>query len=127
MAGKTILVIEDDDITRTGFGVVLRGSGYQAGLAANGKEALDHIQKSGLPDLIVLDMLLPGIDGWKVLKHRDVLWPSVKVLIVTALPVASDEWASSLGAAGCLRKPVDLKELLEKVETILGADGGLRE
>ena len=65
---KTILVVEDDDVTRAGFGMVLTDHGYMVGLAANGQEALDYVQGHGPPDLIVLDMLLPGVDGWHFLK-----------------------------------------------------------
>jgi CheY-like chemotaxis protein len=126
MNTKTILVVEDDDITRTGFGTVLRDRGYKVGLAANGQQALEYVQNYGQPDLIILDMLLPDVDGWNFLRRRDARTAAVPVLIVTALGVASNQWATSLGAAGWLRKPIDMNQLLEKVEAILGADGGSR-
>lgn len=123
---KTILVVEDDDVTRAGFGMVLTDHGYMVGLAANGQEALDYVQGHGPPDLIVLDMLLPGVDGWHFLKRRDARTASVPVLIVTALGIASKQWAASLGAAGWLPKPIDLTVLMEKVGSILGSNGGAR-
>ena len=123
MDPKTILVVEDDDISRAGFATVLSDHGYQVGLAANGQEALDYVQDHGAPDLIILDMLLPGLDGWHFLKRRDARTASAPVLIVTALGIASKQWATSLGAAGWLPKPVDLSNLLDKVGSMLRSNG----
>src|SRR5947209_6203489 len=91
MDAKTILVVEDDDVTRAGFGLVLSDHGYTVGLAADGKEALDYVQANGPPVLIILDMLMPRMDGWQFLKRRDPGWRSVPVVVTTALPVASSE------------------------------------
>jgi CheY-like chemotaxis protein len=113
--GKTILVVEDDDITRAGFGVVLREHGYLVAEAANGKEALDYLRTHPAPNLILLAMFMPVMDGWRFLKHRDAAWAAIPVVIVTTLGVASDDWAASLGACGCLRKPVSVEALLEQV------------
>jgi len=100
--GKTILVVEDDPITRAGFGTVLREYGYTVALTANGQEALDYLGDQPAPNLILLDMLTRGMDGWKFLRLREAKWASIPVLIMTALSVASDEWAVSLGAVGAL-------------------------
>ena len=115
MNGKTILVIEDDDATRLGFGLILREHGYTVEFASCGKEGLDYLQNHSPPDLIILDMLMNGMDGWQFLKHRDARWPAVVVIITTALGIANDEWPRSLGACGCLLKPITTEDLLEKV------------
>jgi CheY-like chemotaxis protein len=119
--GKTILVIDDDDITRAGFGLVLREKGYTVELACNGHEALAYLRDHPAPDLIILDMLMEGMDGWQFLKQRDAEWHSIPVIIMTALGIASDEWARSLGAWGWLQKPIDLQVLLEEVGKCLGS------
>jgi hypothetical protein len=60
------------------------------------------MENNGPPDLIFLGMNLQGeIDDWQFLKARDAEWYAVPVLIVTALGIACDEWAESLGRAGC--------------------------
>jgi CheY-like chemotaxis protein len=104
-SGKTILVVEDDPITRDGFSTALREHGYAVALAANGQEALDYLRNHPAPDLILLAMLTQGMDGWQFLKARDARFASIPVLITTALGIASDLWAVSLGAVGVLHKP----------------------
>ena len=126
LAAKTILIVEDDDATREGFGMVLSEHGYKVGLASTGQHALDYLQANGPPDLIVLDMLMQGIDGWQFLKRRDKKWRQVPILIATALSVASKEWAVAMGAAGLLQKPIDLTVLVERVGKLLGSDQGIR-
>ena len=125
MDAKTILVVEDDDATREGFGIVLKEHGYLVALVRTGQDALQYLQTHDPPDLISLDMFMPGIDGWHFLKLRNRRWLSVPVLITTALRIGSDEWAKSLGACGLLEKPVDPGILLERVRTCLGSYGAI--
>jgi CheY-like chemotaxis protein len=88
----------------------------------DGQEALDYLRDHLAPGLIILDMFTRGMDGWQFLKERDARWASIPVLITTALSIASDAWAVSLGAVGVLRKPIDLEVLVEWVEKWLRAD-----
>jgi CheY-like chemotaxis protein len=114
---KSVLVVEDDAVFREGLAVVLRREGYRVILAEDGREAMDRLHEGPAPDLIVLDMMLPGEDGWRFLERRrqDQTLRGVPVLIVTALGVGSADWAASLGACGYLRKPVDVDVLLAEV------------
>jgi CheY-like chemotaxis protein len=118
---RTILVIEDDDVTRVGFGEVLTEHGYRVVLGSNGRDALGYLRDHPAPDLIILDMLTPGMDGWQFLKERDAQSAAIPVLITTALSIANDEWAISLGAIGVLHKPIDLEVLLEIVAKTIGS------
>jgi two-component system, OmpR family, response regulator MprA len=90
-------------------------------LVPNAREALDCLHDLPAPDLIILDMFTLGMDGWQFLKQRDARGASIPVLIITAIDIASEEWAISLGAVGALRKPIDLDVLLEHVEKCLGS------
>jgi CheY-like chemotaxis protein len=119
---RTILVVEDDHVTRVGFGEVLTEHGYRVVLGSNGRDALGYLHDHPAPDLIILDMLTPGMDGWQFLKERDAHWAAIPVLITTALSIANDEWAISFGAIGVLRKPIDLEVLLEIVANAVGSD-----
>jgi CheY-like chemotaxis protein len=112
---KTILVIEDDDETRAGFGITLSKAGYGVALARTGQDGLEYLQTSDPPHLIILDMFMPGMDGWQFLRYREHRWGNIPVLISTGLKIGSDEWAESLGACGCLQKPTDFEELLVQV------------
>jgi CheY-like chemotaxis protein len=121
MDGRTILVVENDDVTRKFFATVLGTVGYAVRLAANGKEALEYLQTHYPPDLITLAMLMPIMDGWHFLKERDARWHSIPVLIVTVLEIGNQEWAASLGARGFLQKPVKEEALLAQVEKCLAS------
>src|SRR5262249_2568686 len=71
---------------------------------------------AGAPDQMLLDMLLPVVDGWRILQRRDT---AVTVIVVTG-PILSAEWAAEHGAAGFLKKPVEEAELLAEVRRVLG-------
>jgi len=118
----TILLIEDNEIQREGAALVLRREGYTVYAAADGREALALVDSGVVPELVLLDMMMPPPDGWKVLSLRKAMpaLASAPVVIVTGLGVASDEWARSLGAAALLRKPVDSESLLAEVRRRLG-------
>jgi CheY-like chemotaxis protein len=117
LAGLTVLVVDNNGSTRQGLALVLRREGCAVVLAADGEEGLAYLRAKPAPDLVVLDMILPGIDGWGVLaeRQRDPSLATVPVLIMTGLSIASADWAASLGAAGYLRKPVDTEDVLREV------------
>jgi CheY-like chemotaxis protein len=123
--GKTLLVVEDDIITREGLAVVLREAGYTVAVAANGTDAIDHLLANPT-SLVLLDMMMPACDGWSVLhRHlKDLALTAIPVVIMTALGVASLEWAIGLGAAGYLRKPFDVPALLQEVQRCLETPRG---
>ncbi len=104
---KTVLIVEDDAIIREGLAAILERAGYQVIPAAHGREALDRLRE-GPVDLIVLDMMLPVLDGWRFLERcRSGQRPlPAPVLVVSGFDEGSLEWAVALGAAGYLRKPV---------------------
>ncbi|HTU16710.1 MAG TPA: response regulator [Gemmataceae bacterium] len=123
MAGETILIVEDNTIQREGLAVVLRQHGFSVLLAADGQKALELIDEAP-PDVILLDMLIPDkhSDGWWFLQQRRQVprLASVPILIITALRIASDEWATSLGAAGLIRKPCEVEPLVATIQQCLG-------
>ena len=124
MAGQIIWIIEDDTIQREALATELRQHGFTVVPAKEGSEALNRLPRGPLPDLILLDMLLPSgeRDGWWFLKERQhipALTP-VPVVIMTSLSVACEEWATALGAAGLLRKPFDAENLLAEIQHRLG-------
>ena len=124
MSAKTLLIVEDDAIAREGLAVVLRNEGYTVVTATDGDEALDHLAKGPLPDLILLDMMMPspGTNGWRFLAKRNGI-PALKtipVVIVSGLDIGSHDWAVSLGAAGFIHKPYDLTFLFSEIRRYCG-------
>jgi len=120
--GGALLVVEDDPAVREEWAAALRRVGYAVTTAADGRQALALLREGLTPPLIVLDMLTPEVDGWHFLerKRHDPALAAVPVVITTGLGVASSEWAASLGAAGYLRKPVEIDDLLREVGRCLG-------
>jgi two-component system chemotaxis response regulator CheY len=117
----TILVVEDNPLARQGVTAVLQGAGYQVVQAADGQEALDLLHAGPAPDLILLDMLLPVLDGWLFLERiqREGPHPRPPIVITTGT-ILTREWAKDKGCAGFVRKPVEPEALLTEVSRCLG-------
>jgi two-component system response regulator MprA len=113
----TVLVVEDDRDVRDAIAEVLDDSGYLPVLAANGREALARLRSGEpLPHLILLDLMMPEMDGWEFrsVQGSDPALSGVPVVVLTAHADAQDA-ADRMHAAGFLRKPVQLTELLAVV------------
>jgi CheY-like chemotaxis protein len=113
-----ILLVEDDDDVRHSLRDALRDEGYQTVEATNGVEALAYL-RSGCPrpDVILLDLMLPQMDGWqfRAIQRRDRALSTIPVVVLTALPAAK-QMAESLEARQCLQKPVSLSHLIEALD-----------
>lgn len=121
MAAKHILIVEDDHDVAQSVAEVLEASGYGTGIAANGLEALDYLQTHTQTDLILLDMMMPVMDGWQFREEQRKLpaFDSIPVVIVTADGNARGK-AEAIQAAGLVSKPVTIDGLLNEVERICG-------
>lgn len=111
---QSILVVEDDDDIRNAMIDVLESEGYHAEAATNGKEALDLLHKITKPCLVLLDMMMPIMNGREFLDEvmEDSYLAPIPVLIVSAVADKSD----TKGAVGFLKKPVDLDVVLKIVD-----------
>ena len=118
---KLVLIVEDDLDQARLIAEVLEAAGYRTAIAANGCEALAHLRTNNHPDLILLDMMMPVMDGWKF-REEQRKWPalaSIPVVIVTADGDARGK-AASIQAAGHVAKPITIDSLLDEVERIFG-------
>ncbi|HYO51868.1 response regulator [Archangium sp.] len=114
---RTILVVDDDSDIRGSVADALEEEGYRVVCASNGKDALHLLRDERLrPDLILLDMMMPEMDGWAFRgeQRKDAELASIPVVVFTAYGVPS-ETANQLGAAGFLKKPPRLDDLLRAV------------
>jgi two-component system cell cycle response regulator/two-component system cell cycle response regulator DivK len=115
--GATVAIVEDDENTRDVFRTILEHNGMRVVEAVDGEHALDLI-RSEHPDVVLLDLGLPGIDGRTVARElkADPATARVPIIVVTA---AAEEdtrrWALRLGCSDFLEKPVELKTLTEAV------------
>ncbi len=107
-----ILVVEDDEDAREAMVALLQMKGYRAASAGNGKEALDYLQRAPVPDLILLDLWMPVMDGWQFRQQQklDPRLATVPVVVVTALSDRTDVDADEI-----IIKPVDVEHLLTTV------------
>lgn len=112
-----ILLVDDNTIVRDMLVDLVASLGYQADAAAGGEQALALFDGTRY-DMVLTDLLMPGMSGWDVLaalRQRD---PHVPVVIVTGSPVVGDPRASQPGVA-VLKKPVDVAELDSMIKRML--------
>ncbi len=108
-----VLVVEDDPDMREGLAFLITHWGHAVVTAANGREALERLdQMAGPPCMIILDLMMPEMDGWEL--RRSLLerpaFANVPVLLVSGV-ADLDEAARALSAVDYLRKPVDIEKL----------------
>ena len=123
---RTILVADDKDSSRELIRVLLERSGYRVLEAADGEQALAHARQSP-PDLILLDLQMPRLDGFGVLKElqTDDRFHSVPVVALTAYAMHGDrEKALAAGFTSYVTKPVNLIELRRHVAELLARTAG---
>ena len=113
---KVVLVVEDEIMIWLVIRELLEGEGYQVRVAKNGREALDSLSKEGLPNLILLDMKMPVMDGWQFAAEYDKLYArSAPVVVMTAAGDAAKR-AAEVHADAWLGKPFELEYLVNTVK-----------
>ena len=119
---RRILIVEDDSRLRSGLGDLLRQSGYDVVSAATCEQAISQLRTAARTDLIVLDLRMPGMNGWQFRseQRRDRELAAIPVIVATADWNAESE-AESLGAVCCLRKPYTPKQLVETIRRFAAA------
>jgi DNA-binding response OmpR family regulator len=119
-AGARILVVDDDENSRAILRYRLEASGYAVFEAAGGREAFRHVADQPPPDLVLLDIMMPEIDGFDVCRRIQESNPDIPVIFITALTRAEErEKGLRLGAAGFLTKPFAFHEVEALVERAL--------
>lgn len=124
---KKVLVVEDETHIAIGIEFNLRAQGYEVKIAETGNQGL-KLWQSWKPDLIVLDIMLPGIDGLSVLQNIRLQDERLPILILSAKGTTEDRIQGlKYGVDDYLAKPFDLDEFLLRVERLLTRDNWLRE
>ena len=114
-----ILVVEDDEDMLLGVRHNLEFEGYEVMSATGGHEALQKIQKL-TPDLILLDVMLPELNGFEVLRELRVTHPRLPVIVLTSKSLEADKLQGfRLGADDFMTKPFSIQELLARVQAVL--------
>lgn len=119
---ECILVVDDSPDNLQLLQFILEDRGYRVGLADNGEEALEKAKQCH-PDLILLDVMMPQMNGYEVvhqLRENHNL-ESIPVFFVTADLYIDQKKAIAAGANGLIHKPIDIEELLSEVELVFNS------
>jgi CheY-like chemotaxis protein len=114
--GPSILIIDDDSNSREALAELLADDGYVVVAATNGAEGLAYLRSGQRADVILLDLMMPGVDGWdfRAEQKRDAALAQIPVVVMSAA-------GKLLDADYALRKPLDVEALRALLRNILGA------
>lgn len=117
IGARHVLIVEDDNDIRSSVAEVLEEAGFSTSMVANGAEALSFLRRGALPNLILLDLMMPVMDGFAFREEqlKDTALAGIPVVIMSADGniVAKRERAKS---AAYIKKPLDIVDLIEIVE-----------
>jgi len=126
--GQTLLLVEDNEDNRIIYSTVLRHLGYDVIEAQDGVEAVD-LARSALPDLILMDISIPRMDGWEATRilRGDPRTQGIPIIALTAHALADDrERASEVGFSSYLAKPIEPRIVAAEVRRWIG-DGAVKK
>lgn len=118
---KRILIADDDGLVRGSLAAVLESEGFAIDEASDGMQAVS-LAVEKLPDLILLDLNMPRMDGWAAFRTLDRVGLPIPVIVITARPHQYQE-AVRLGVDAFMEKPLHIPRLVQAVQQLTGANG----
>jgi DNA-binding response OmpR family regulator len=118
---KKILVVDDDPYILMSLEFLMKKNGYDVMVARNGTEALDIVGKQ-MPDVVLLDIMMPDVDGYEICKHikKTAKLKHTKVVFMSAKSKEADiQKGYDLGAALYVTKPFSTRELVKQIKELL--------
>jgi CheY-like chemotaxis protein len=114
---RKVLVVEDDIDVRETLAELLEGEGYEVATVEDGRAALEWLSHGELPCIMLLDLMMPIMNGWEVLEHvrQDVTLSDLRIAVITAAARQKPAGADEL-----LSKPVNIERLLDVVQRHCG-------
>jgi CheY-like chemotaxis protein len=125
MTSRPILIVDDDKDVRSALAELLEGEGYVVAGAPDGGEAL-RMMRGGLhPAVILLDLMMPGMDGWdfRTEQERDPAFARVPVVIVSASGFSHESITTQFRPAAFIPKPLERTKLLDVIDRLISASG----
>jgi CheY-like chemotaxis protein len=123
-AKRKILLVDDDPAIRQILARLLTGEGYAVALAANGTESIQVVRATEI-DLVLLDLNMPGMDGWETFEQLATENPMLPIIVITARPNQSFT-AMAAGIGALLEKPLDLPKLFLTIHDLLDEPDKIR-
>ncbi len=121
---RKILLVDDDPAVRKMLGLLLTGEGYTVLLAINGSESVQVVRATEV-DLVLLDLNMPGMDGWETFEQLASENPMLPIIVITARPNQSFT-AMAAGIGALLEKPLDLPKLFHTIHDLLDEPDDVR-
>jgi PAS domain S-box-containing protein len=120
LKGKRVMVVEDEPDNMEYIKLLLRDTGAELVLVDNGQKAVDLVKEGSTFDLVLMDIKLPGIDGYEATKQIKTFIPSLKVIAQTAWAMAEDEQkAKEAGCDGYVSKPVNKTKMFDTIKKVM--------
>lgn len=122
LQGKKILIVDDNDLNIFALSATLKPKGPVLFTAKNGQECIDYLKNNPAVDLVLLDMMMPVMDGYQTLieMRKDDVLKNIPVIALTAQAMVGDsEKCLAVGANDYCSKPVDIDVLLKKICSII--------
>jgi CheY-like chemotaxis protein len=115
--GGGVMIVEDDEDIRADLSAILRMKGFVVHEAANGREALARLSAGERPGVIVLDLMMPVMNGWELreVMRADAALAEIPVVVVSGAGRIPDDEAATLAPAAVLVKPFELVDLIDVV------------
>src|SRR5262249_13025177 len=123
MNGREVLVVEDDNDLRESLTQALSDHGFAVTPASNGQQALDLLRGGARPALILLDLMMPVLNGWELRAalRDDPQLADIPQLVISAYMDEAEQHVLSLPADDCIRKPFHIRVLIDAIERHCGA------
>ncbi len=122
---KTVLLVDDEHAILDALSGILEDEGFRVVTAGNGREALARLEER-MPDVALVDMMMPGMDGRELLQamQADARWQQVPVVMMSAVPLSILSRDAPLSCADFFQKPFDLWKLLSRLRELVGETPG---
>jgi DNA-binding response OmpR family regulator len=117
---NVVLVVDDDCDLRDTMRDVLREAGYEAICVAHGLEALDWLEANGAPAAVLLDLMMPVMDGWRFMGELRA-HPELATVPVLVVSTVAPHWGFPVPASRVVSKPFDVDELLARIRALAGS------
>jgi len=116
-----ILLVDDDDQLRESIADGLEEAGFIVVRASDGNDALGHLRTSSLPSLVLLDLMMPGLNGWQLCEvmHADPVLSQIPIVALSATASMDPESLHLADVADWIAKPFDLSQVLEVIRPFL--------
>ena len=119
---KTVLIVDDEEYIVTSLEYVMKSAGYDVVVAYDGEQAIEKVKETA-PDLLILDVMMPKLDGFEVCEkiRANPLWESIRIIMLTAKGRDSErDKGISMGADAYMTKPFSTRDILKRVTELLG-------